>query len=350
MTRFPSRDGNYKPRTGNTVPSSGYRSGPARGPRYQPQGGGDGNDNSNPGNHHGGGHHGGGHHGGGHHGGYYGGHHYGGYYGFGSPYYGYGYGSYYPFYYGHNYYSPYIGLGFGHSPYYRSRYVRTERVAVEAQGALDLNIKPKDTEVYLNGYFVGTAGDFDGWPRYLWIDEDVHELIFYKEGYETLVREVSIQAQGVVNLKLRMQPGKSIPAEELTRYADEREYRSHTRSQAQPAPEPRQRQRRRYEGPPRDDANLPRARPSAEPAPGEIDQNSETGRLQLTITPPEASVYIDGRFVGIGGELTALGVGLLMDPGEHEIQIFHPEHKTRETSFEVTVGNETKLEIDLTSN
>lgn len=190
-------------------------------------------------------------------------------------------------------------------------------------------------------------------------------MIFYKEGYETLVREISIQPEAVINLKLRMQPGNATPPAELTRYADEREYRSRS---PRPAPEPRDRQHRRYEGPSRDqgpsryerpsrdqgpsrdDATPRRDRPSAAPAPGEIDQHSETGRLQLTVTPPEASVYIDGRFVGIGGELTALGVGLLMDPGEHEIQIFHPEHETKEKSFEVTVGKETKLEIDLTSD
>lgn len=95
--------------------------------------------------------------------------------------------------------------------------IRYVPVNLEAQGALDLNVEPKDTEVFLNGYLIGRAGDFDGWPRYLWLDEDVHELIFYNEGYETIVREIAVQPYVVVTVKLRMQPGPSTRPEELTR-------------------------------------------------------------------------------------------------------------------------------------
>ncbi len=77
---------------------------------------------------------------------------------------------------------------------------------------------------------------------------------------------------------------------------------------------------------------------------------TEPGRLALVISPPEASVYLDGRFVGIGGELSTLRSGLLMDPGEHRIQIFHPDHETQEKTFTVEKGEETRLEIELTGD
>jgi hypothetical protein len=36
-----------------------------------------------------------------------------------------------------------------------------------------------------------------------------------------------------------------------------------------------------------------------------------------------------------------------MDPGEHQLQVFHPQHETRERTFIVTAGEEVKVEIDL---
>lgn len=328
-------------RKGTELPRSGITRGPTPGPRYTPRA---------PGHDSGSHHHGSGHYGG-HYGGSYGRGHYGGHFSFGLgfgffPYY---YG--YPYYYGSYYYRPY--LGYGYYPYSYPYYPRRGRVVgVEAQGGVDLNVKPKDTQVYLNGYYVGTTGDFDGWPRYLWLDEDTYELIFYNEGYETVVRELAIQPDVVINLKFRMQPGPSTPPEELTRYRgeeprrersyrDEREYRYRDRGYDE-----------RGYGEPGYGERRPEAAPrerSAAPRPEALDLRTDAGRLYLDISPPEASVYIDGRFVGIGGELSRLEVGLLMDAGEHSIQVFHPEHETKEKTFTITVGKETRLGIDLRS-
>jgi hypothetical protein len=67
----------------------------------------------------------------------------------------------------------------------------------------------------------------------------------------------------------------------------------------------------------------------------------------LTVSPPEASVYIDGRFVGIGAMLSELEEGLVMDQGEHHVQVLYPKYRTMERSVEVSAGKETKLGITL---
>lgn len=295
-----------------------------------------------------------------------------GYYGRGSrgyyPYYYYSnypryYGSFFSFglgYYPHYYYSPYAYSPYAYDYPYYPGYPRYGRAAAyEPQGALDLNVKPKDTQVFVNGYYVGTTGDFDGWPRYLWLDEDTYELIFYKEGYETLVKEIAVRPDLVIDVKLRMQPGKSVAPEELTRYRGESD-----RSEDDRYDRDRERyDRERYDrerdvrggddrgGDDRDRYEVeygtaPRSDRAPAP-PEELEARTEAGRVHVTISPPEASVYLDGRFVGIGGELSSVKEGLLMDPGEHHLQIFYPGHETREQTFTVAAGQEVKVEIDL---
>lgn len=202
-------------------------------------------------------------------------------------------------------------------------------VQLEAQGGLDLDVQPKDTEVFLNGDLIGTAGDFDGWPRYLWLEEDVYELIFYKEGYETVLREIAVRPDVVVSVDFRMQPGPSTRPEELIRSRD--------RDFDDPSGGTRKVYGRGYVD-----------RPSGDRAPDDgFDLVTDAGRLVLQISPPEASIYIDGQFMGIGAMLTEIEDGLLMDEGEHRIEVFHPRFRKVERSFTVTAGEQTQLVIAL---
>ncbi len=144
----------------------------------------------------------------GHHG--YGGHH---------GYYGHGYRSYHGYGYGHGYGSHY-GYGGHHrsrpSHFYGADGSRYRSVSdVEDLGALDLNVKPKNTQVYLNGNYIGATGKFDGFPNYLWLKEGTYELTFYNEGYMTVVQEFVVEAGGLSKVKLRLVPGQSVPPEEL---------------------------------------------------------------------------------------------------------------------------------------
>ncbi len=126
---------------------------------------------------------------------------------------GYGFGSY-----GHHYgySSHYYGYG---SPYYYYRPRGGLDLNVARQGglgALDLRVRPKKrVEVYLDGEYLGVAGDFDGYPSYLWLKEGTHQLVFYKDGYLTVAREYTIRPGVVTDVRLRMQPGRSVPPEEF---------------------------------------------------------------------------------------------------------------------------------------
>jgi hypothetical protein len=116
--------------------------------------------------------------------------------GFGSPWYGYGaYGWYGGDPYGWYGYSPYGGYGYGGYGRYRP--------ADYATGEIQLKVKPKEAQVYVDGYFVGSVEDFDGWGKRLTVKAapdpgQTHKIEIRYSGYETLSFETS------------MTPGQSI--------------------------------------------------------------------------------------------------------------------------------------------
>lgn len=116
-------------------------------------------------------------------GGYYGG------YGYGSPYGGGYYGSYYSGYYD-PFYDPWYGgyyssYSSGYSQSYSSSYGNDD-------GSLRLKIKPKDAEVYVDGYYVGVVDEFDGLFQRLHIEAGAHRIEVRAAGYEPLTFEVKI--------------------------------------------------------------------------------------------------------------------------------------------------------------
>ena len=82
----------------------------------------------------------------------------------------------------------FVGSRFGfYAPSRAGELARATRAArLSGLGALDLNIKPKKTAVYVDGKYVGVASDFDGSPGYLWLKKGTHQLVFHKDGYRTL--------------------------------------------------------------------------------------------------------------------------------------------------------------------
>lgn len=237
------------------------------------------------------------------------GHHLGLYFGYYGPYYG---GYYYPYY----YYPYYWGV-----PYYVPR-----RAYREYQlGALDLNVRPKKTEVYLDGQYIGTAGRYDGFPDHLWLEEGSYELIFYRPGLATERRVLSVYPGVVVDVRLRLQPGESVAPGELTQVDRSAGALAEVRSA--------------YESQER------RAAPAAPPASAELDTRAAPGRVRLTVLPADASVYLDGRLLGSGDELAKLHAGLVVEAGSHLIEVVRPGYGTKRLEFAVEAGDEVDLEV-----
>ena len=249
---------------------------------------------------------------------------------------------------------PYYGWGWG-TPYYG----RAVDYYGDDWGAIDLDIKPEEAEVYLDGERIGIADNYDGFPRYLWLEKGTYHLVLYKEGYETLAKRIELSEGGVLRLKDKMVPGEAKSPEELfaqvqpkdraedrtsARSADERplapwRYRDRDRDGAERAESARSQRSGRS-------GQDWRNRRSSTSEPAATDLRSAGGRLELVVTPPDAAVYVDGKFVGTAADL-AQGEGVRLDAGTHKVQLSRPGYAGVEREFTVKEGEATRLEIQL---
>lgn len=237
---------------------------------------------------------------------------------------------YYPYYYGYPHYYGYPSYGrWGyHMPYgYPAEgvasYGRRDR------GAVALKVRPKTAEVYADGRYLGTAGSFDGFPSYLWLEPGVYTLELVRDGYSNLEREIEVLPGEVLEFKLRLDRGVSrrpeIGRDEYDRSARE--------------PYPRRGPGdwdRRERDPVRDRAReLPQ------------DVRRQPAGLVFDVRPDDASVYLDGRFIGTGSEVSSSRSPFVVDPGEHVLQVVHPDYETEQRELSVRSGEEMLVEITL---
>lgn len=209
-----------------------------------------------------------------------------------------------------------------------------------SMGALDLDIRPEEAKVYLDGHLIGIADNFDGWPRHLWLEEGTYDLVFYREGYETLARQYTIYPGLVIDVEDRMVRGEAVlPEDLLARSAERRAERLERRLE-------RGEETEAVAGTDwRDRVRSERQEVKAEePA---YDARSEPARLRLRVVPPDAAVYLDGRFLGTGAELGDVHAGLIVDPGEHALEVARPGYAAETLTFDAEPGEEVELSVEL---
>jgi hypothetical protein len=193
-------------------------------------------------------------------------------------------------------------------------------------GAISLKVRPKSTEIYVDGQPIGKAGKYDGYPGYLWLDSGTHELVFHKEGFRTFSRKFEVRTGMVTEVRVEMERGES--------FLPEMRMESVAPSGGSRTVLPR-------------DGSATRV-PEASAKPGEvIDLRSEGGRIRVLAEPADASIYLDGRFIGTGADLSRLRGGLMLDQGEHQLEAVHPNFVSDRLSFRVKAGEELELRLTL---
>jgi len=230
-------------------------------------------------------------------------------------------------------YHHYFGFSFFRYPYYYGYYIPSyyhgyprvlwyDYPASASLGGLDLNIKPKKAEVYIDGQRIGRVGRFDGYPSVLWLEEGTYDLVVYHPEHQTLHQTVKVFAGLVIDIDERLVPGVPTPPEEIV---------------PPPAPAPA------YD----EEERVARGREQAPPPARELDLRHQPARLHLTIEPRDASVYLDGRFLGTGDELADLRSGLMVNAGEHQLSVVRPSYESEELTVDVAAGEDLELAIRL---
>jgi len=235
---------------------------------------------------------------------------------------------------GYPYYGPYWGMypwypygywgwsywGYG-QPYY-------------PVGSVKLQVTPKQTQVFVDGYYVGIVDDFDGTFQSLNLRPGGHELVLYLEGYRT-VRQ-SFYATVGKTFKVSYQMVPLGPGET-----------------AEPPPEPPaaapddERQPPPREPPPAAQTADPPQPRQPRPAPAEPAQRDARGfgTLSIRVQPADAEVLIDGeRWRGPEAQERLL---VSVAEGSHRVEIQKPGYLTYSTEVEVRSGEATTLNVSL---
>ena len=239
--------------------------------------------------------------------------------GWGYPYYGYGaYG--YPFYYG-GYGYPYAG------PYpYPYRY--------DYSGAARLEIKPREAEVYVDGYLVGTVDDFDGWAQRLNVAPGEHELVVYLKGHRTFRQNVLFRPGSTLRVEHVMQPLAAGDVDEPRPVPNRTAARASVRRDPQ-------------DYPPQDDPREPGDRVPA-PRRADPDQpasSSQYGSLAVRVQPLDAEVIVDGE---PWQSPDAGSITLQLSEGVHRVEVRKAGYRTYSAEVRIRRGDPTSVNVSLT--
>ena len=238
-----------------------------------------------------------------------------------APFYGsYFYGSYfYPPFYGYSY-AP-VGYGFG----------------VFDGTSLRVQVTPRDTEVFIDNYYAGTADDFDGLFQRLHVGPGAHDITLWREGYRTVRQRVYIQPTGTFRLRYMMVPlGPGETAEP----------RPAEPPPAQNAPGPPVGAPNSY--PPQPPGGTAPPQGAYPPPPGAYPpagNRSESASLSIRVQPANAEVLIDGeRWQGAAGDQRLV---VQVAPGVHHVEARSEGYRTYQSDITVRPGETSTVNISL---
>jgi len=112
----------------------------------------------------------------------------------------------YPFYspfYDPFFYRGFYGWGPGYWPGDYGPQWRGTRVSRDAV-VIRTDVSPKDAHVYIDGYFRGSARDFDDRFSRLVVEPGEHEIVLFMEGYRTTRRTVDLRGGTVYSLREKL--------------------------------------------------------------------------------------------------------------------------------------------------
>jgi hypothetical protein len=249
--------------------------------------------------------------------------------------------------YGYAPWAPYYQVGPYPYPYpYPFHYV-------DPGASLRLDVKPKNAEVYVDGYYAGTVDDFSGTFKHLNILPGEHDLTLYLDGYRTAKQHLRLTSDKTLKVKYTME--KLAEGEQ---------------PEPRPTPPPPPPDQGQYQGPqtaypPNAYPNEPGVRvgtpqpmppnappppnaprtPNAPPPPSAPRQAAGYGTIAIRVQPTDADVMIDGETWHGPADHDRLLVDV--PAGRHAIEIHKSGYRTYVTELDVHPGETTPLNVSL---
>jgi hypothetical protein len=217
------------------------------------------------------------------------------------------------------YYRPLFYDPFFYDPWFPYRYGWYPPYAYgqfyDRGASLRVQVSPRETEVFVDGYYAGTVDDFDGLFQRLNLEPGEHEVTLFLTGHRTVTQKILLQPSGTFRIRHTMEP---LPAGAPPE----------PRPVATPAPRPSPGQ-----GGPRAAGPAPRAGENA------------FGSIAIKVQPADAEVLIDGeRWEGPASD-EALVVQIA--PGRYRIEVRKDGYRSYTTTIDVRAGETEPINVSL---
>jgi hypothetical protein len=215
--------------------------------------------------------------------------------------------------------------------------------------AIDTDISPETAEVYLDGKYIGTADDFDGFPDFLYLKSGKYTIEFRHPAYETMTVNITARRGQKLAFNQEMKP---LPGKGKLGYFDPENRGTPLGRVFGPSGtfEPEQAWRDQPSATPRDDES--RTEIEVKPEQGPPPPSARRPRADLSyiiwkIEPQDAAVYLDDRYAGVGEDLNSFIMrGMATEPGAHTIVISRPGYHSKTVKVEAKAGE--KVEVSAT--
>jgi PEGA domain len=193
-----------------------------------------------------------------------------------------------------------------------------------------LQIEPRKTEVFIDGYYMGAVDDFDGFFQRLRLDPGEHDIELYLEGHRSVRQRIYLQPGATFRIRHTMQPLK--PGE----VPDARP--------VPPAGPPPTRPADAFGHP----QERPPEPPPIEPPPGRPRRSTNEsgfGTLAIRVQPGDAEVLVDGE--RWEGPSSSERLVIQVPAGEHRVEIRKSGFETYTSTLHVRDGETTTVNVSL---
>jgi len=229
---------------------------------------------------------------------------------------GWGWGYPYSFFAGYGYpYGWYPYRWYGGYPYNYEYFVAQENMS-----AVRIMAKPRQAEVFVDGYYVGLVDDYDGTFQRLRLPAGEHELTLYLDGYRSVRQRLYFTPGATLKVQAVLEPlAPGAPAE--------------------PRPEPAA-----TPPPGGETARSPAPRPggTVEPA---VHPPSAYGALSIHVRPADAEILIDGD--SWMAPLDQESLVVQVTEGAHTVVVRKEGYDTFSAEVEVRRGETTPLNVSI---
>ena len=216
----------------------------------------------------------------------------------------------------------------------------------EPDASIRLEVKPKEAEVFVDGYYAGIVDDFDGTFQRLNVAPGEHEIELWLDGYRSVKQKVYLTRDNTFKIKYQMERLAAGQAPDPKPQPIDPPQGGEQPRMQPPPPMGRGPMTRRM--PPQQ--MPPQQQPPDDPRGGPDgprggQRNAAYGSLAIKVQPGDAEVSIDGENWRGPGAQDRLTVEVA--EGSHTVEIRKPGYRTYVTQVDVRRGQTTPLNVSL---